>query len=435
MSGPKSSRYTLTPEQQKLLAQRLTIVQKLRALQIRYRSELCTFGQFGGEIEKCTERMRTAALLCGADSTAFDALLQEYGEAYRACQGLDLVSICRFQPDEVALTQTANALWEEISTQQMPAFEAQFESLRKRLTDLHRQIAAADAENQRLIRTHMQEFAAKADTDFTAVTRVVHVQYREQRQRLADQLAALAAEAPAELQKQVQGAQTQLAACSDTASLRNLEALVIAPLKKRCAEFAAHKEEFRALSAEYEALTGAPPAGYSCTAEGIAALRQTVSDAERAAAYAAEQQYIRQCIDTVMEQMGYTVLASRSRTRRNGRTVRNMLVQFDADTALCITQTDDGRITMEIGGLDDRDRQPDDAESERLCGEMEAFCGSYTEIEARLREMGVVTQHIQLLPPAPAYAQIINCSDFGISLPARGQTARTAKKPDQRRAE
>lgn len=441
MSGPKSSRYVLTPEQQALVEQHRTLAVRQQAALLRLEAELSAVAQFDKQTAAAfIENMRTAKTLCGADSTEFDALMLQYREGQAACERLSVLSeVCApegGQPSPLA-TGRLRARIAQITerTQRLTGALAEIEQLRSTIRALNIQLTEANAENQRMIQAHMQDFAAKADTDFTAVTRASVVQLRKERQRLAEQLTALAETAlPQELQSQIQRAQEQLAKCSDAAALRNLEVLVLSPLTKQCAEYTAHAAEFSALSAEYEALTGAPPVGFSCTTAGTAALREAVAEADRAAAFAAEQAYIRQCIDTVMQQMGYAVLASRERTKRNGKTVHNLLVQFEADTALCVTQTDDGRITMEIGGLDDTDRQPDDAESMRLCAQMESFCDSYTEIERRLA-MGVVTEHIQLLPPEPAYAQIINCSDYGIALPEPGHTEYTDSQPKTQRME
>ncbi|MGN1119849.1 MAG: hypothetical protein ACI4Q4_05785, partial [Oscillospiraceae bacterium] len=81
-------------------------------------------------------------------------------------------------------------------------------------------------------------------------------------------------------------------------------------------------------------------------------------------------------------------------------------------TAVNITYSDNGNITMELGGVATKDRMPDAAETERLTEDMRSFCGQYREFERRLAEKGVVSNHILMLPPEPAYAQVINVSDY-----------------------
>ena len=91
---------------------------------------------------------------------------------------------------------------------------------------------------------------------------------------------------------------------------------------------------------------------------------------------------------------------------------------------------------MELGGLDNIDRIPNDTESAVLCGEMQDFCDDFKEIEKRLLAKGViVADRISMLPPDVAYAQIINTSDYDMQLQTssfntkshRGKTAEKKK--------
>lgn len=83
-----------------------------------------------------------------------------------------------------------------------------------------------------------------------------------------------------------------------------------------------------------------------------------------------------------------------------------------------MTYADDGKITMELGGLDTDDRLPDAAEAKQLCESMESFCDDFSEIEKRLEAKGVVLKsRLALLPPSEDYAQIINVSDYQTTAP------------------
>ena len=99
--------------------------------------------------------------------------------------------------------------------------------------------------------------------------------------------------------------------------------------------------------------------------------------------------------------------------KKNGNHFRNELYTFGDGTAVNVTYSSDGRIAMELGGLDSKDRTPDEYESAVLYEEMEDFCKGFKEIERRLLERGVIlASRISLLPPDKAYAQIINTTDF-----------------------
>ena len=130
----------------------------------------------------------------------------------------------------------------------------------------------------------------------------------------------------------------------------------------------------------------------------------------------AEKFYISSCIDEVMAEMGYNVLGSREVTKKSGRHFKSEIFSYSDGTAVNVTASDSGQIVMELCGLDEVDRTPNFAESEKLCQDMENFCEDFTEIERRLAEKGVVLrQRIQKLPPNAEYAQILNVNDYELS--------------------
>ena len=68
---------------------------------------------------------------------------------------------------------------------------------------------------------------------------------------------------------------------------------------------------------------------------------------------------------------------------------------------------------MEVGGVDDKDREPDENERVTLQKYMESFCKDFHKIEQKLSERGVVVgTRLSMAPSDEAYAQIINYSDY-----------------------
>ena len=102
----------------------------------------------------------------------------------------------------------------------------------------------------------------------------------------------------------------------------------------------------------------------------------------------------------------------------------------EAYSPVNVTYASDGRITMELGGMDQVDRAPTSTEAERMRSDMEHFCGEYHKLEKLLAEKGVVTQHISLLPPSEECAMIINTSDYNMT-----STAPEAKRQSRKKAE
>ena len=129
-----------------------------------------------------------------------------------------------------------------------------------------------------------------------------------------------------------------------------------------------------------------------------------------------EQAYITECVDEVMQEMGYDLIGTREVKKRSGKKFRNELFTFNEGTAVNVTYSPDGQISMELGGLAREDRIPTTEESEVLTRDMESFCGEFAEFERRLRKRGVIVgNRIALSPPSADYAAIINVNDYNVS--------------------
>lgn len=146
------------------------------------------------------------------------------------------------------------------------------------------------------------------------------------------------------------------------------------------------------------------------------ALRTKVDQMEQLLQQQEEEAYICQALDEVMQDMGYSLLGDRDVTKRSGKKFHHTLYAFEDGTAIDVTYSDDGQIAMELGGLDSQDRIPDHQETVYLCEAMEGFCTSFAQIEERLKHKGIVLrERIHMLPPSEENAQIINTSDYQLS--------------------
>ena len=160
----------------------------------------------------------------------------------------------------------------------------------------------------------------------------------------------------------------------------------------------------------------------------IAILDAKIEETEEIIRQKEEQEYISRCVDEAMREMGYSVAGNREVVRRNGNRFRNELYLFDEGTAVNVTYSDEGQITMELGGIGMDDRMPTEAESASLVSDMQTFCDDYHEIEQLLLKKGIVTKRISVLPPEAQYAQIINVSDYDMSAEVSEYRARGKKK-------
>jgi hypothetical protein len=181
----------------------------------------------------------------------------------------------------------------------------------------------------------------------------------------------------------------------------------------------------------YEAntqLLGVPAEEIPFSEHAIALLDAKIRETEAAIQFREEQAYISRCVDEAMQEMGYSVLGNREIVKRNGKRFRNELYLFDEGTAVNVTYSSDGQITMELGGISTDDRIPSGEECTSLASDMRTFCDDYCEIERRLRQKGIVAKRISILPPDAQYAQIINVSDYNLCVAVSEYEAKKEKK-------
>lgn len=406
MSGPKTSRYTLTPEQRRILEEQRRIQQRIAAAKAITQANN----------KKITELLKTAQ-----DGKETAALLLERGQTDRGFTEklAQLETLIAPVTGRIADTQTTAEAMEE-TAKYLAETAAQAEALTRELT-------FAAAENQAALEGKLRQ---AIDRGFTASFADLGTAdpMEEEKARLMKKLLQMRAEPALSRQdkKELQVALDTLESMEDAVFFKNFSAVTAAPLLKRCAqylkEYRTYHKEFETLLARYQALCGMygqKKQAFSFSREAITQLGIEVERLEAAAREDEEQAYISRCMDEVMAQMGYSVLGSRHVTKKNGKHFRNALYTYGEGTAVNVTYAADGRIAMELGGLDTTDRLPNASETDALCRSMERFCGDFAEIERRLLAKGVVAaERIRMLPVSAEYAQIINTSDYEMTAEA-----------------
>ena len=142
-------------------------------------------------------------------------------------------------------------------------------------------------------------------------------------------------------------------------------------------------------------------------------LDKAIAELEKMVVKQKEQAYIADCVDEVMHDMGYDLIGYRQVRKKSGKQFKNELYRFGEGTAINITYSPEGQISMELGGIAREDRIPTAEETDVLTQDMESFCGEFAEFEKRMREKGVIVgNRIALMPPTTDYAAIINVSDY-----------------------
>ena len=151
---------------------------------------------------------------------------------------------------------------------------------------------------------------------------------------------------------------------------------------------------------------------YAVCSDSIVYMQSEIQRLRAIAQCRNEERYTQQALEEVMAQMGYKVLG-KAKNIESGY-INHALYRFDEHTALSVTTDDNGDICMELGGMDDNDRDPDMAEAAALKSDMEFFCQKHKEIKEKLKEKGVILHTMHELPPEVEYAQIFNLNDYEI---------------------
>ena len=406
MSGPKSSRYTLTPEQRRILAEQ----RRIEAAKAVARAT----------VKRNTSALRRLSVGAEHEATVAGEAMSRLGDDGGYSKKVSELRRVILEAETTAAQVDANSLSSLESAEKATSESVKkAEKLRK---EIHQIVSGTESKVKVDIAASLDEGFSVSFADIRpAVTNAsdgLNQKKAEIDSRIKDirDTGILSEKLSAELEQ----VKALAASIDDEQFLKNYIAITVNPLLKRCAAYAdtyrAHHEEYESLYSEYVALCElyhyvAQVVPFS--AEAIPFLKKEIERIQSTSEQQAEQEYIQNALDEVMTEMGYSVIGSREVTKRNGTHFQHELYTYGEGTAVDVTYSTDGRITMELGGLDSTDRTPDAAESSALCEEMEDFCGDFKEIERRLLARGVIlASRISLLPPDSTYAQIINTSDY-----------------------
>lgn len=417
MSGPKTSRYTLTPEQRRILAEQRELERRKSVASEsirRYNKRLMQIGSMFSTAKQVSGELMSRI---GNDGGFADKIKELEGIIAFIAPVISKTNI----DDVVSLENTSKTVSESLAKAEKIA------------TELSRISAQNEVELQTTLRAEINK---GFNTSFADINIASQTDMSENKNKIRIQLLQmkgnvnLFAELTAELEKTI----SNLDAIENEAFLKNYSSVTVTPLLKRCKQFLDEyencHEEFDKLYAEYISLCDLyfyVAQEYPCCNASIEVLKSEIKCIKETVDADDEQAYISDCLDEVMEEMGYTVIGSREVTKKNGKHFQNELYTYGEGTAVNVTYSSDGRIAMELGGIDATDRLPDSHETAVLCESMENFCQDFKEIEKRLLAKGVVlADRISLLPPSAEYAQIINTTDY--SMTEKAETLQAKKK-------
>ncbi len=409
MSGPKTSRYTLTPEQKR----------QLREQRERERRKAVALKQ----IKQSSERLRQIKGMFHDDCETAADMMQHLGDDGGFSSQYHMLH---------CMIDSAISMVEESDPDHVDTLEKSNDTVRdvvNKAEQIVRELSKCSVKNEYALKKNLR---MKLDQGFVtsfADEQPIKSSMEERKDTYRQTLSEMKKDdiLPETLRKEINVAMENLDDIHDLEFLNNFAALSITPIIKKCnryiEEYRECHEEFTLLYGEYTALCelyGYNTNEYECSKTAVEELKTEIKRMKEEAEHDDEQNYIRKCLDEVMEEMGYSMIGSREVMKKSGAHFRNELYTYGEGTAVNITYSTDGRIAMELGGVDTTDRLPDEQETDVLCDAMEQFCTDFQEVEERLAKKGIVSvQRISLLPPDAQYAQIINCSDYEMKTSAQ----------------
>ena len=418
MSGPKSAEYFLTLEVRMKLAQQRKmkrLTEKINRLSVNIYSYSNT--------EKFTQNACELMSITSQDG-GLSVLLTEFAEV---SEKLD--NECK----SAEVQQNYSDL--ETVYKNMKALSARKKSIYDRMCEVNEK-------NIQSIRNFYSDFVHKSmSTDFSGIKSKESKETEEYALKVTQKLNEVSRlDISQKLRTEIQSALKCIENFSNLAELKNFNAVTAESIVKRCREYSEVHEEFDEVFSEYCILCeeyGTKPLQFEVSRESTEQIRKICEELEKSTEKSDEQEYISRNIDEVMTELGYSISGERSVTKKNGTKFHSELFSFGEGTAVNITYSSGGQITMELAGTDNCDRLPDDDERKYLAQEMESFCDSFTEFQKRLSDRGILSKHISVLPPSEEYAQILNTSDYNITgkIPERISTRRNIKGSKKKNAE
>lgn len=472
MSGPKSSRYILTPQQLRRLAQireREQTIQQQRSRLEYLRTRLSTLKmQLQQALEKTElllkrtgtgteEQQRITKALANIETAVREAQSAAAQTAVRERTAAQLEAAVKRAKaiKEAPQSQTTKTAAQQAGAAVETAAQEADKAAQQELAKLRQavQIISTIVEQSQALQMQCSSPDWEVTKQLTAdiehnIVQGMNLRIEEQikkpltpierrRQKIneilqkAEQLFNLSLYCPAirqkieQLRQESEEIRQRAGEITSTAFLDNYCAMTALPFLETCEEFsqlaAQSGREYEELLARYQydcQYLGLPEEPPAFSAAGIEQLRDTVQQLEAQCDRSQAQQYIAESLDEVMRDMGYPVIGSREVTKRSGKKFRSELYHFSEGIVVNVTYSASGQISMELGGADDCSRAPTDAECEQLCQEMKEFCGTFSEIELRLKEKGILPERrLSMLPPEADYAQIIDVSGYQLTEP------------------
>lgn len=426
MSGPKVSVYEMSARQRQNLRAQLNCLQQsivcceeikkavgyLNGLNGQIQSLLSTFGLVNQRTGDCSGEIATLNELHSIlpqDSLSFMSRMS---------------STPALQVDKIALTDAELAKKKDALTE-LRTLRNKVVTRQKDVEGTLKSMEAKAKQGVSEVENALAEDIAGVQSFFVLPTETDNEKFEAEKERLDEQLRVLSLnnDCSADLRGEVFSAVTALSRITTKERFNTFQAVTIQPLLNRIEitrlQILEQKKEFEELQLRYTALcsvAGIQPEVFLSESNALNKIRNKVAALEKQVVMQTEQEYISDCVNEVMSEMGYDIIGNRSVTKRSGKRFRNELFSYGDGTAINVTYDSEGQIAMELGGIDRADRIPTSEEVDVLREDMESFCSDFKDLEERLKAKGVmIKSRVSMAPPTVEYAAIINISDYTIT--------------------
>ena len=151
--------------------------------------------------------------------------------------------------------------------------------------------------------------------------------------------------------------------------------------------------------------------------EAIMFLEQENDKLSKEAECLLERQYIATTFNNILKEMGYNLLGQKTNSINKDVYYTNRIYSYENGNVASVTFSSNGQISIEIGSVDNVDREPSKQEAKTQVKSMERLCEDLPLIEERLAEKGIVLkQRIAMQPACEEVAQIFNGKDYNIKV-------------------
>lgn len=400
MSGPKTSRYRLTVAQWKKMEEQLQIIKEIRAAQDRNtnlkqccKNSIAGLSSSIGELERISDesgyeventrylKQRKNEILAELSNDEIPNDLtniqSENDKLEKSLQEIrNLFSKCR-----VYIANASDAYKNDLSDIIADGFELSFSNL----------------ENNRKIKDNI--YADKINTAIREIEKMT---------------------LPPELVDRFEELKLKAKGIKNIDFLENFYFLQMCPFIHECEFYRNHKKEFEKLISQYKYLAaeaGEAAKNHLVSETSLIELKEEIIRLDQIVMDQKAQEYINHAVDEAMVEMGYELVGERSVTKKSGKKFKNGLYALESGTAVNVTFSASGQISMELGALDVIDRIPTETEAAELADDMRDFCSNYERLGKKLAEKGIITKNVSALPPDAEYAQVFNTTDYELKRP------------------